>query len=58
MFNLTNKSKEYLLNIFNTKKKSDGIKEFCKAEYGSDWLFAYTSFKTDGRFPNTTRRNI
>ena len=56
MFNLTEKSKDFLLNIGNLFVNNDnttdaGLKSFCKAEYGKEWYFAYTTYKTDGRFP-------
>jgi len=57
MFNLTEKSKNFLLNIGNLFTNNDyntdaGLKSFCKAEYGKEWYFAYTTYKTDGRFPH------
>lgn len=57
MFNLTEKSKDFLLNIGNLFANNDnttdaGLKSFCKAEYGKEWYFAYTTYKTDGRFPH------
>jgi len=57
MFNLTEKSKDFLLNIGNLFTNDDnntdaGLKSFCKAEYGKEWYFAYTTYKTDGRFPH------
>jgi len=42
-----------LKNIF--KKPSvhlnEGIIQFCKAEYGEDWNYAYLCYQKDGRFP-------
>ena len=59
MFNLTNKSKEYLLNLFNTEKSiPDDIENYCKAEYGKDWYYAYITFKNDGIFPNSIRKSL
>ena len=58
MFNLTNKSKEYLLNLFNSKENFEGIEQFCRAEYGEDWYYAYISFKKDGCFPNSIRKIV
>ena len=56
MFNLTEKSKDFLLNIGNLFTNDDnttdaGLKSFCKAEYGNEWYYAYTTYKTDGKFP-------
>ena len=57
MFNLTEKSKDFLLNIgnlFTDDNDTDtdaGLKSFCKAEYGDEWYYAYHTYKTDGKFP-------
>ncbi len=29
----------------------EGVKEFCRAEYGREWKYAYNCYKLDGRFP-------
>ncbi len=29
----------------------EGVKEFCMAEYGREWEYAYNCYKLDGRFP-------
>ena len=65
MFNLTEKSKDFFLHIGqiftpaignafgdNDNDNDAGLKSFCKAEYGKEWYFAYTTYKTDGRFPH------
>ena len=59
MFNLTEKSKDFLLNIGNLFTNDNdnhtdaGLKSFCKAEYGNEWYYAYQTYKTDGKFPLT-----
>jgi len=59
MFNLTEKSKDFLLNIgnlFTNDNHNDtdaGLKSFCQTEYGDEWYYAYTTYKTDGRFPTS-----
>ena len=62
MFNLTNKSKDFylnILNVFNTKQtKDEGIKLYCQSEYGKDWYWAYNSYQIDGKFPNPLKRNV
>lgn len=63
MFNLTNKSKDFylnILNVFKTEKESldMGIKYYCQSEYGNDWYWAYNSYKIDGKFPNPLQRKI
>ena len=42
-----------LKNIFKSPKlhMDEGIKEFCIAEYGREWKYAYNCYKLDGRFP-------
>lgn len=30
---------------------NDGIMQFCKAEYGNDWQYAYLCYLKDKRFP-------
>jgi len=60
MFNLTTKSKDFLLNIGNlftndTDDNTDaGLKDYCKSEYGDEWYYAYNTYKTDGKFPSTS----
>tara|TARA_B100000035_G_scaffold180520_1_gene154020 strand:- start:379 stop:570 length:192 start_codon:yes stop_codon:yes gene_type:complete len=62
MFNLTEKSKDFLLNIgylFTNDNNSDtdiGLKSYCKAEYGDEWYYAYNTYKTDGRFPTDSNK--
>lgn len=44
-----------LKNIFKTPSKhlEDGVMQFCKAEYGDDWQYAYVCYQKDGRFPSS-----
>ena len=42
-----------LKNIFKTPRlhMDECVKEFCMAEYGREWKYAYNCYKLDGRFP-------
>ena len=42
-------------SIFSGNNPDNGIITFCKTEYGSDWYWAYASFKNEGRFPSVLR---
>ena len=42
----------------NDDSFDNGIRTFCKNEYGKDWYFAYVSYKQDGKFPNTLRVKV
>ena len=56
--NLTNSAKNHFLNFFNGffEQKEDGIENYCRAEYGKDWEYAYNCYKNDGKFPNYMRK--
>ena len=59
MFNLTKRSMNHFLNLFNKKEdKDEGIKKYCQSEYKKDWYAAYVTFKEEGRFPNFIRRTL
>lgn len=64
MFSVTNKAKDFYLNIFKIFSVRDddsidsGLKSYCQAEYGKDWYWAYNSYKADGRFPNPSISKI
>ena len=59
MYNLTKRSMNHLLNLFNKKEdKDEGIKKYCQSEYKKDWYAAYVTFKEEGRFPNFIRRTL
>lgn len=36
----------------------NGIINFCKTEYGSDWYWAYATYQTKGKFPSIFNRKI
>lgn len=60
MMNLTDSAKNHFLNFFkkSERKSSDGIEQFCKAEYGKDWKFALNTYLKDGIFPNSIRQTL
>jgi len=60
MYLLTNSAKNHFLNFFKKSehKSSDGIEQFCKAEYGNDWKYALNNYKKDGIFPNSIRKTL
>lgn len=43
---------------FNNDNTDNGIKQFCKAEFGSDWYYAYLTYKQDGKFPYMVRVRV
>ena len=48
------KINEVLAWIFDfiTTTKEDGIENFCKTEYGTDWQWAYSHYQKNKSFPS------
>lgn len=42
-------------NLFNNNS-DEGIINFCKTEYGNDWLWAYITYQNKGKFPSIFNR--
>jgi hypothetical protein len=40
----------FINSIFTNN--DENIIDFCRAEYGRDWQWAYSTYKKQGRFPN------
>jgi len=58
-FTFTEKSMKFWLNLFssiNFSKKEDGIINFCKVEYGTDWQYAYSFFQKNKSFPSSLKQ--
>ena len=45
-----------LKSIFSHNDPNAGIINFCKTEYGSDWYWAYATYKNKGKFPSIFNR--
>tara|TARA_R110000824_G_scaffold106385_1_gene251393 strand:+ start:167 stop:328 length:162 start_codon:yes stop_codon:yes gene_type:complete len=50
----------FIKKLFKAPREhlDEGIENFCKAEYGDDWQWAYISYKHDKKFPNSIRRTL
>ena len=50
----TGRSIKFWLGLFNfmTTTKEDGIENFCKTEYGTDWQWAYSHYQKNRSFPS------
>jgi hypothetical protein len=50
----TGRSMKFWLGIFDfiTSTKEDGIENFCKTEYGTDWQWAYSHYQKNKSFPS------
>jgi|TARA_B000000475_G_C15799312_1_gene366885 hypothetical protein len=50
----TGRSIKFWLGLFDfiTKTKEDGIENFCKTEYGTDWQWAYSHYQKNKSFPS------
>jgi len=64
MMRITNKSKNFWLdlgtkigNFFaGQKSKESNLQDFCRAEYKSDWYWAYSEYQRKGKFPSVYKR--
>tara|TARA_R110002050_G_scaffold2127_3_gene13030 strand:+ start:354 stop:548 length:195 start_codon:yes stop_codon:yes gene_type:complete len=58
MMNLTNSAKNHFLNFFNIlfaehKDPQKDLINYCKAEYGRDWRWAYREYLANNEFPKS-----
>ena len=37
-------------------RNDENFIDFCRIEYGNDWQWAYSTFKREGKFPNSIDR--
>ena len=61
MMNLTTSAKNHFLNFFSILFKNNpenDLKNYCKAEYGNDWQWAYNEYLNYNEFPKTFKRRI
>ncbi len=54
IYAFTGKSLNFWLSFFNFTKE-DGIENFCKVEYGTDWKWAYTHYQKNKSFPSAIK---
>ena len=54
----TGKSINFWLGLFDfiTNTKEDGIENFCKTEYGTDWQWAYSHYQRNKTFPSALKQ--
>lgn len=54
----TERSIKFWLGLFNfiTTTKEDGIENFCKTEYGTDWQWAYSHYQKNRSFPSPLKQ--
>jgi len=54
----TGRSIKFWLGLFDfiTTTKEDGIENFCKTEYGTDWQWAYSHYKKNKTFPSPLKQ--
>jgi len=54
----TGRSIKFWLDLFNfmTTTKEDGIENFCKTEYGTDWQWAYSHYQKNRSFPSPLKQ--
>ena len=50
----TGRAIKFWLGLFDfiTSTKEDGIENFCKTEYGTDWQWAYSHYQKNKSFPS------
>ena len=49
----TGRSINFWLGLFDfITTKEDGIENFCKTEYGTDWQWAYSHYQKNKSFPS------
>ena len=54
----TGRSIKFWLGLFDfiTNTKEDGIENFCRAEYGNDWQWAYSHYQKNKSFPSSLKQ--
>ena len=54
----TGRSIKFWLGLFDfiTTTKEDGIVNFCKTEYGTDWQWAYSHYQRNKTFPSPLKQ--
>ena len=54
----TGRSINFWLGLFDfiTTTKEDGIENFCKNEYGTDWQWAYSHYQKNKSFPSPLKQ--
>ena len=54
----TERSIKFWLGLFDfiTTTKEDGIENFCKTEYGTDWQWAYSHYQKNKSFPSPLKQ--
>ena len=54
----TGRSIKFWLGLFDfiTTTKEDGIVNFCKTEYGTDWQWAYSHYQKNKSFPSPLKQ--
>jgi branched-chain amino acid transport system substrate-binding protein len=55
---LAGRSIKFWLGLFDfiTTTKEDGIENFCKTEYGTDWQWAYSHYQKNKSFPSAFKQ--
>ena len=58
VFGSTSRSLRQFTNFINSifGRNDENFIDFCRIEYGNDWQWAYSTFKREGRFPNSIDR--